>query len=98
MYAEISLVIDIPNFCRLLFQQKAKEAAVGVPDTSLPSTVSDETEGPKMNLPVLNIGFPETAKPKKPSKPKRPPSTNPKKQDKAKAKSQNEGYVSPINA
>jgi hypothetical protein len=60
--------------------------------------VSDETEAPKMNLPVLNIGFPEAAKAKKPAKPKRPPSANPKKQDKAKAKSQNEGYVLPLRA
>ncbi|CAB3994294.1 nuclear factor related to kappa-B-binding isoform X2, partial [Paramuricea clavata] len=71
-------------------QQKAKEAAIGIPDISLPSTVSDETEGPKMNLPVLNIGFPDATKTKKPAKPKRPPSANPKKQDKTKAKPQNE--------
>ncbi len=75
------------------FQQKAKEAAVGIPDISLPPTVSDETEGPKMNLPVLNIGFPDATKTKKPAKPKRPPSANPKKQDKTKAKPQNDRYV-----
>ena len=46
-----------------------------------------------MNLPVLNIGFPDATKTKKPAKPKRPPSANPKKQDKTKAKPQNERYV-----